>query len=228
MGKGRLEAFSDGVLAVAITLLVLDLHVSVQDTDGLWRQVHDEWPSFAAYLISFFVIGTIWVNHHALFVLIEHVDRAMLFYNLLLLFWVCTIPFTTSALAEYLRDGTTNDVRVAVLLYGASNEGMAIAFLLIVRHMLYKPLVAGRVDPAARKKAVIRFGLGSLLYPVVTVIGLFSALVMYVFYLATIVYYIADQTQLFPIDPEAESVDVVDLDEDSTATERPKPDPFGH
>ena len=118
-------------------------------------------------------------------------------------------------------------MRVAVLLYGASNEGMAIAFLLIVRHMLYKPLVAGRVDPAARKKAVIRFGLGSLLYPVVTVIGLFSALAMYVFYLATIVYYIADQTQLFPIDSEAESVDVVDLDEDSTATERPKPDPSG-
>ena len=85
--------------------------------------MHDEWPSFVAYLISFFVIGTIWVNHHALFVLIDHVDRAMLFYNLLLLFWVCTIPFTTSALAEFLSDGTTNDVRVAVLLYGAVERG---------------------------------------------------------------------------------------------------------
>jgi len=210
MGKGRLEAFSDGVLAVAITLLVLDLHAEVgqQNSDGhvlsLWDQVREQWPGFLAYLISFFVIGVIWINHHALCVLLERVDRAMLFYNLLLLFWVCTIPFTTSVLAEFLRDGTTSDVRIAVLLYGVSNEGMAIAFLLIVRHMLYKPLVAGRVDPSARRKAVIRFGLGSALYPVVTVVGLFSALLMYVLYLATIVYYIADQTQLLPIETATE------------------------
>ena len=218
MGKGRLEAFSDGVLAVAITLLVLDLHVSAtNDAPSLWRQLHEQWPAFAAYVISFFVIGTIWVNHHALFVLIDHVDRAMLFYNLLLLFWVSTIPFTTSVLADFLNHGTTTDVRIAVLLYGASNEGMAITFLLIVRHMLYKPLVKGPVPADARRKALIRFGLGNLLYPVVTVVGLFSALAMYVLYLATIVYYIADQTQLIPGRGEHETVDVVDLDEDATA-----------
>jgi uncharacterized membrane protein len=211
MGKGRLEAFSDGVIAVAITLLVLDLHATVGKTNAagtevlsLWTQVHDEWPSFLAYLVSFFVIGVIWINHHALCVLLDHVDRAMLFYNLLLLLWVCTIPFTTSALAEFLNDGTTSDVRVAVLLYGATSEGMAIAFLLIVRHMLYKPLVKGTVDPVARKKAVIRFGLGSILYPIITVVGLFSAVTMYVLYVGTIVYYIADQTQILPIgDAEA-------------------------
>ena len=116
-----------------------------------------------------------------------------LIYNLLLLFWVSTIPFTTSALADYIKDGSTADVRVAVLLYGVSNEGMAIAFLLIVRHMLYKPLVAGPIAPDARRRGVIRFGLGSLLYPVVTVVGLFSVLGMYALYLATIVYYIADR-----------------------------------
>jgi uncharacterized membrane protein len=220
MGKGRLEAFSDGVLAVAITLLVLDLHASVDLTNkngtavSLWTQVHDEWPSFLAYLISFFVIGVIWINHHALCVLLDHVDRAMLFYNLLLLLWVCTIPFTTSALAEFLNNGTTSDVRVAVLLYGISNEGMAIAFLLIVRHMLYKPLVKGTVDPVARRKAVIRFGLGSVIYPIITVVGLFSAVTMYVLYIATIIYYVADQTQLLPI--VGGPTDIVELDEDST------------
>jgi len=87
-------------------------------------------------VISFFVIGVIWVNHHALFLLIDHVDRLMLFYNLLLLLWVSTIPFTTSTLAQYVEDGTPA-TRVAVLLYGVSNEGMAIAFFLILRHMLY-------------------------------------------------------------------------------------------
>jgi uncharacterized membrane protein len=217
MGKGRLEAFSDGVLAVAITLLVLDLHVTEGDGNGsLWHQVHDEWPSFAAYVISFFVIGTIWVNHHALFVLIDRVDRSMLFYNLLLLFWVSTLPFTASALAEFLRDGSTNDVRVAVLLYGISNEGMAIAFALIVRHMLSVPLVNGPVTADARRKAVLRYGLGSLGYPLITVVGLFSAVLMLVLYLAMIIYYIADQTQLIPgARPVAEGV--VDLDEDATS-----------
>jgi uncharacterized membrane protein len=217
MGKGRLEAFSDGVLAVAITLLVLDLHVSAGD-GSLWHQVHDEWPAFTAYVISFFVIGVIWINHHALFVLIEYVDRTMLFFNLVLLFWVSTIPFTTSALADFLNHGSTSDVRVAVLLYGLSNEGMAIAFLLIVRQMLYKPLVKGPVDPAARRTAVLRYGLGSVLYPVVTVVGFFSVVTMWVLYLAVIVYYVVDQTQLLPVDPTT-ATDVVDLDEDATATE---------
>ena len=106
-------------------------------------------------------------------------------------------------------------MRVAVLLYGVSNEGMAIAFLLIVRHMLYKPLVEGPVPLDARRRGVIRFGLGSLLYPIVTVVGLFSVLAMYALYLATIVYYIADQTQLLPVGEK--SVDVVDLDEDATS-----------
>ena len=207
MGKGRLEAFSDGVLAVAITLLVLDLQpMSARRTmpGPSWAcgtrcttNGRPSWPTSSASSSS----ASIWVNHHALFVLIEHVDRAMLFYNLLLLFWVCTIPFTTSALAEFFRDGTTNDVRVAVLLYGLSNEGMAIAFLLIVRHMLYKPLVKGPVDPTARRRAVIMFGLGSIVYPVITVVGLFSAVTMYVLYIATIVYYIVDQTQLLPDRP---------------------------
>src|SRR6201995_5496749 len=105
MGKGRLEAFSDGVLAVAITLLVLDLHASVgqKDAEGhvlsLWDQVHEQWPAYLAYLISFFVIGVIWINHHALCALLVRVDRALLFYNLVLLLWVSTIPFTPSVLA---------------------------------------------------------------------------------------------------------------------------------
>jgi hypothetical protein len=110
-----------------------------------------------------------------------------------------------------------------VVLYGISNEGMAIAFLLIVRQMLYKPLVRGAVDPAARRRGVMRFGLGALLYPVVAVVGLFSTTAMYVLYLATIVYYIADQTQLLPIDTAA-AVGVVDLDEDATSSpEFPQP-----
>src|SRR5206468_3769657 len=85
MNLSRLEAFSDGVLAVAITLLVLDLHVTPDSSLSLVAQLGAEWPSFAAYGISFFVIGVIWVNHHALIGLAARVDRGLMFYNLLLL-----------------------------------------------------------------------------------------------------------------------------------------------
>ena len=102
IGKQRLEAFSDGVLAVAVTLLVLDLHADPASLDSLAAQLRQEWPSFAAYLVSFFIVGVIWINHHALFALMARVDRLLMFYNLLLLLFVTTIPFTTSTLASWL------------------------------------------------------------------------------------------------------------------------------
>ena len=136
MTKTRLEAFSDGVLAVAITLLVLDLHADANGETSLLQQIRHEWPSFAAYLLSFFVVGVIWVNHHALFALAKAVDRRILFYNLVLLFFVSTIPFTTSSLASFLEvDGWDNN-RTAVVLYGVSMEGMSLGFTLMLRHLL--------------------------------------------------------------------------------------------
>lgn len=126
MDKGRTEAFSDGVLAVAITLLVLDLQVEA--TEGsLAGQLRRNWPNFAAFLVSFFVIGVIWVNHHGLFTLVTEVDRVLLFENLALLMFVTTLPFTTSTLAKFLPGGGP-DARWAVLLYGVSNIGMAVSF----------------------------------------------------------------------------------------------------
>src|SRR5438128_11193546 len=126
MDRGRVEAFSDGVLAVAITLLVLDLKIDTghRDSPSVASQLRHDWPSFAAYLVSFLVIGVIWVNHHALFALVSQVDRVLLFENLILLMFVTTLPFTTSTLAEFLREGGAN-ARWAVALYGVSNSGMA-------------------------------------------------------------------------------------------------------
>src|SRR6185369_4800250 len=100
----RTEAFSDAVIAIAITLLVLDLHVPVRQTltEPLTKALAHEWPSYAAYVTSFLVIGIIWVNHHAVFELIGRIDRTALFLNLLLLMTVVTIPYTTHLLATYL------------------------------------------------------------------------------------------------------------------------------
>ena len=102
MDRSRLEAFSDGVFAVAITLLVLNLTVAGPGHGALTHQLGSHWPSFAAYLISFFVIGIIWVNHHALVRTILVVDRLLLFLNLVLLLWVVLIPFATGLVAEYM------------------------------------------------------------------------------------------------------------------------------
>jgi len=96
----RTEAFSDGVLAIAITLLVLDLSVPARNDHGsLARALAHEWPAYGSYVTSFLVIGIIWVNHHAIFELIGRVDRIAMFLNLLLLMTVVTIPYTTHLLA---------------------------------------------------------------------------------------------------------------------------------
>lgn len=202
MRTGRLEAFSDGVLAVAITLLVLDLHVDAPPGDSLWSQLHGEWPSFAAYVLSFFLIGVIWVNHHALISLAARVDRRLMFYNLLLLFFVSTIPFTTSTLASYLRAGGSGS-RVAVVLYGVSSEGMAITFRLILKHLIRSHLTRVPVADVDCRRAVRRFGIGAFVYPVVTAVGLVAPRVMLVLYAAIALYYILEQTPILPTDPQS-------------------------
>jgi uncharacterized membrane protein len=200
--KGRVEAFSDGVLAVAITLLVLDLHVDAGGEDSLAHQLWEKWPSFAAYVLSFFVIGVIWVNHHALFSLLGRVDRPLLFYNLLLLMFVTTIPFTTATLAANLR-GDTADIRTAVILYGVSMEGMSISYRLIISRMVRKNLLIRPVDEQTGRKAIRRFGLGTLIYPLVVVIGLFSPTIMLLLYAVLTVFYVLEQTPIMPGEPDS-------------------------
>ncbi|TFV87168.1 TMEM175 family protein [Blastococcus sp. CT_GayMR16] len=197
MGTGRLEAFSDGVFAVAITLLVLDLHVDADSPRGLATQLAGEWPSFAAYALSFFVIGVIWVNHHAVLALAAHIDRSFMFQNLVLLLWVATIPFTTATLAAYLRSGDA-DTRVAVLLYGLSNEGMGVSFTLMLAHLVRRGLLKHPVGAREARQGIARFGLGTVLYPLAVVIGVFSPVAMLIFYAAVNGFYVLEQTPILP------------------------------
>lgn len=104
---GRLEAFSDGVFAIAITLLVLEIkvpsHESVEE-HGLAPLLAELWPSYLAFFTSFITILVMWVNHHRIFTLIRRSDHAFLYLNGLLLFLVTFVPFPTSLLAEFLLD----------------------------------------------------------------------------------------------------------------------------
>jgi uncharacterized membrane protein len=199
MGKARVEAFSDGVLAVAITLLVLDLKVQ---TDGgpLGSQLRHELPQFAAYVVSFFIIGVIWVNHHALFSLAARLDRQVVFYNLLLLMWVATIPFTTEVLADYLLDHGS-DARYAVVLYGLSSEGMAISFTLILRRLIRHGLLYRPVTQDEGRRAVRRFGLGTVVYPIIVLVGLVSPIAMLALYTLQTGFYVVEQTPILPAAP---------------------------
>jgi uncharacterized membrane protein len=159
----RLEAFSDGVFAIAITLLVLELHVR-EDSDSLWRGLVDEWPQFAAYLSSFFVIGIMWVNHHSMFRQIRRTDRQLLFLNLLLLLWTALLPFPTGLISRYLGDGGT-DAKVAEAVYGANLTLAAIAFSLIwtyaVRH---QRLIDHDMTPQQEWASIARFSMGTFVY----------------------------------------------------------------
>ena len=122
----RLEAFSDGVFAIAITLLVLELKVpKTEESAHLGRALLAQWPAYLAFLTSFATIGIMWINHHTLFRLIRRVDHGLLVWNGLLLLGVTVVPFPTALVAEHL--GGAGE-KVAVLVYCGMYLFVAIAF----------------------------------------------------------------------------------------------------
>jgi uncharacterized membrane protein len=128
-GPERLEAFSDGVFAIAITLLVLEIRVppaeDMADPKTLLSALGALWPSYVGYLISFVTIGIIWANHHNLFRLVARVSHGLVLANLLLLLTVGFVPFPTALLAATLE---TPSAQIGVLVYAATFVAVAIAF----------------------------------------------------------------------------------------------------
>ena len=193
MDRSRLEAFSDGVFAVAITLLALSIAVKGPGHGELWWQVKHLWPDFLAYLVSFFMIGIIWVNHHALIRSITAVNRTLLFLNLVLLMFVVLIPFATATVAEYRLAGNW-DGEVSVAVYAATFLGMSIGFGSIFEWTLHgqrtdQPLPIERHWPAR-----IRFVGGGLVYLVAIGVALLNAVAGFVLIAAIAVYYIVERT----------------------------------
>jgi len=123
---GRTEAFSDGVFAIAITLLVLEIGVPPDAFDALWRGIVDEWPSYLGYATSFFTIGGIWLAHHGVFRRLRYADHSVMRINLLLLMAVAFLPFPTKLVAEAIHDESAE--RAAAIFYGASLLAIALLF----------------------------------------------------------------------------------------------------
>jgi uncharacterized membrane protein len=192
----RTEAFSDGVLAIAVTLLVLDLHVPARDAlhGSLATALARQWPAYAAYVTSFLVIGIIWVNHHAVFELLARVDRIVLFLNLMLLMTVVAIPFTTALLSEYLT-ASGRDANTAALVYSAVMLAMSCGFAALYTYIARRPaLLADNVNPRAVRASIVRFSaVGILVYLATLVVALFSAPLCLLTHLLIALYYCFQQ-----------------------------------
>ncbi|MFD4501444.1 TMEM175 family protein [Streptomyces sp. NPDC058457] len=174
--SGRVEAFSDGVFAIAVTLLILDIKVPKTAEGGsLWQALGTQWPSYAAYVVSFLVIGIMWVNHHQVFSYVARVDRTLMFLNLLVLLVVAAVPWPTAMLAEYLREGAAAS-HTAAAVYSLVMVLMAAAFQALWWHLTRTGhLFDARVDAGAARATRLRFALGSLGYPVTVGLAFVSA-----------------------------------------------------
>ncbi len=145
---GRVEAFSDGVFAIAVTLLILEIKVPRDVAAGaLGIALVHQWPSFLAFLASFFTIGVMWMNHHRLFTLIGAADEVLIGINLLLLLGVTWVPFPTALLAEHL---ITPNNHVAGVVYGATFFTMSLVFQLLWQYATRRP---GIILPEKRDEA---------------------------------------------------------------------------
>ena len=162
----RLEAFSDGVIAIAITLLVLQIEIPDARQGNLFDALVDLWPAYAAYILSFGVIGIMWVSHHSMFERIANVDRRLLFLNLLLLMGIAFLPFPTALLARYIQQGGEN-AEFAAATYSTVMAVIGIFFLLMWHHLYRRPdlLVAG-IGAERARTAMVRSLVGPIVYTV--------------------------------------------------------------
>jgi TMEM175 potassium channel family protein len=197
VSKGRLEAFSDGVLAIAATLLVIEIHApphepGVSLASALW----DQWPSYVAYVVSFMQIGVIWLNHHRMFQTVRAVDGTLLLLNLLLLMWVALIPFPTAVVAEYLQDGGSA-ATTAMALYGGVMLLTAISFVALYSWITHDERIAGTLPSRrALRAARVRFSIGLLAYTIAFLLSWVSPPLALALSAAMALYYAFDQASI--------------------------------
>jgi uncharacterized membrane protein len=186
MPTSRLEAFSDGVFAIAITLLIFGIRAPTQ-TDHLLLRLLDLWPSYLGYVLSFLLIGLLWANHHVMFEHIERTDRGLMFLNTILLLVVAFVPFGTTILASTFRTGDGQPVAVA--LYGLVMVLAGLLFNAIWRHAHRAGLMDEYVTDAGVRRMTRRILLGPAMYAVGAVAGYFIPALGVVLYLGLILFY---------------------------------------
>jgi uncharacterized membrane protein len=199
-GTARVEAFSDGVLAIAITLLILDVRLPATGSHGsLLHQLVHLWPAYLAYADSFLAIGVVWLCHHAFFSRIRHVDASLAWANLALLLTVAFVPFPTAVLADNLTKPGSN-ARVAAAFYGVVAAAQAAAWLgmwaaLRRRPSLFEP---GFDAPYARSESRMAWA-GVVLFLGCAAVGLLSPLASLTLYVLVVLAYGLTTSGLKPL-----------------------------
>jgi uncharacterized membrane protein len=184
----RLEAFADAVFAIAITLLVIEIHLPPREEvlriGGVGPALVQLWPSYVGYAISFIVIGIMWANHHNLMKLVDRVDHGFITLTLLLLLWVAFLPFPTAVMADHLADADAHERAVAVAFYCGCFTVTAFFYFLMWWHAARRRrLIASHVSDEAVRAITRAYVPGSILYLLSTLmafvhIGLSLAIVV--------------------------------------------------
>jgi uncharacterized membrane protein len=206
--KNRLEAFSDGVFAIAITLLVIEIRPPTPaEGESLARALWEQWPHYLGYFLSFLVLGVMWLNHHRIFEPAVRVDGIVLVLNLNLLLWAVLIPFPTAVIADFLRDGG-DDAKTAVALYGGVILLAAISFTALFVGITREGIVDELPTPEQVRAARVRFGLGVGVYAGAFLLSWLSPALALAAHGTMAAYYLTEQSSRLssPMqsDPEAE------------------------
>jgi uncharacterized membrane protein len=190
VNRGRVEAVSDGVFAIAITLLVLTIS-EPGNYAHLTHQLAERWPSLAAYVVSFAVIGIMWFNHHSIFAHIERVDRVLFYLNLLLLMTVAFLPYPTGVFGQALA--RAQGTRTAAVFYSIVMTVNAVTWTAL---WLYastgRRLLTAAFPESERRVATILFTSGTFVYAGTIAVGFAQAYACLAFHGALAVYYAFD------------------------------------
>jgi uncharacterized membrane protein len=186
MPTSRLEAFSDGVFAIAITILIFDIKAPT-NTQHLLPALLALWPSYLGYVLSFLLVGLLWVNHHVMFEHIVKADRLLMFVNTVLLLVVAFVPFATSVLAATFRSGAGENIAVA--LYGVTLTAAGLLFNAIWSHADRGGLFDEGVTARGIRRMTKRILFGPAMYAIGAIIGFFLPVVGVVVYALLILFY---------------------------------------
>lgn len=188
MNKARFEAFSDGVFAFAITLLILGVALpafkTVPSESELRAALLGLWPNVVAYALSFAVIGIMWQNHHALFRMVERVDRTTVFLNLLLLAGTVFIPFATSVLGTYPR------MHASTFLYGVVLTYCSTIYNLLLKHLIRSAAFRTEISSQTLRGTLNAYKVGWVIYVAAMLIALVAPLVSFAAYVFVTLYYV--------------------------------------
>lgn len=190
MNKARVETLSDGIFAIAITLLVLTIS-QPEDYARLGHELADRWPSLAAYAVSFAIIGIMWLNHHTVFALLARVDTTAFYLNLLLLMTISFLPYPTGVLGQALR--TSHGARTAAVAYSVTMALNAYAWAALwIYAARRRRLLVEEFPEAQRRTSTVLFTAGVAVYTLAIGVAFVNAFACLAFHALLALYYALD------------------------------------